>query len=155
MGDLVRHASEQEALRSRHALVADHDQIGLRLLGDVEDRVGRVALAGMRLSLDVLLPRLARRAVEHQANVLTWVDGVPDVAGELGRLVAQALLGDRREGADDVQLGPGHLRQLDRLADGVRRRLRPVGANHDAAEHSRLLRSGTRPYYPAAGGPSI
>ena len=45
MGDLVRHAAEQEALGAGHALVADHDQVGVGLLGDVEDRVGRVALA--------------------------------------------------------------------------------------------------------------
>ena len=41
MGDLVRHTAEQEALRAGHALVADHDQVGALLLGDVEDRVSR------------------------------------------------------------------------------------------------------------------
>ncbi len=47
MGHLVRHRAEQEALRAGHPLVADDDQVGLLLLGDVEDRVGRVALAGV------------------------------------------------------------------------------------------------------------
>ena len=50
MGDLVRHAAEQEALRAGHALVADHDQVGALLLGHVEDRVGGVALARVRLN---------------------------------------------------------------------------------------------------------
>ncbi len=54
--DLVRHGAEQEALRARHALVADHDQVGALLLGDVEDRVGRVALA--RVRVDVLDARI-------------------------------------------------------------------------------------------------
>ena len=54
---------EQEALGARHALVADDDQVGLPLLGDVEDRVGRIALAGVRMDLDPgLLDLLAGRA---------------------------------------------------------------------------------------------
>ena len=61
MGDLVRHAAEQEALRAGHALVADHDQVGVLLLGDVEDRVGRVALARVGLDLDPLLLEVLRR----------------------------------------------------------------------------------------------
>ena len=45
VGDLVRHRAQQEALGAGHALVADDDQVGVVLLGDVEDGVGRVALA--------------------------------------------------------------------------------------------------------------
>ena len=56
MGDLVRDASQQEALGSGHALVADHDQVGLLLLGHVQDRVGGVALAGVGLHLHAGLP---------------------------------------------------------------------------------------------------
>ena len=55
MRDLVRHAPEQEALGAGHALVADHDQVGALLLGDVEDRVGRVALARVSLHVDARL----------------------------------------------------------------------------------------------------
>jgi hypothetical protein len=47
MGDLVGHGAEQEALGAGHALVADDDEVGFLLLGDVEDRVGGVALAGV------------------------------------------------------------------------------------------------------------
>ena len=36
----------RKRLVAGHALVADHDEVGAGLLGDVEDRVGRVALAG-------------------------------------------------------------------------------------------------------------
>ena len=49
VGDLVRHRAEQEPLGAGHSLVSDHDQIALLLLGDVEDRVGGVSLAGERL----------------------------------------------------------------------------------------------------------
>ena len=58
VGDLVRHRAEQEALGAGHALVADDDQVGLLLLGDVEDRVGRVALA--RIQVDLRRPPRAR-----------------------------------------------------------------------------------------------
>ena len=39
MGDLVRHAAEQEALGPAHALVADDDDVGADLSGDGDDRV--------------------------------------------------------------------------------------------------------------------
>ena len=47
MGDLVRDAAEQEAAGPGHPLVADDDQVGADLLGDVEDRVGGVSFAGV------------------------------------------------------------------------------------------------------------
>ena len=40
MGDLVGHRAEQETLGTGHPLVPHDDQIGLLLLGDIEDRVG-------------------------------------------------------------------------------------------------------------------
>ena len=43
MRDPVRHRAEQEALGAGAAAVADDDEVGAALLGDVEDRVGRVA----------------------------------------------------------------------------------------------------------------
>ena len=55
MGDLVRDAAEQEALRARHPLVADHDQVGVLLLGDVEDRVRWVAFAREGDAADAIL----------------------------------------------------------------------------------------------------
>ena len=45
VADLVRDRPEQEPLGPSHPLVADHDQVGARLLGHVEDRVGGAALA--------------------------------------------------------------------------------------------------------------
>ncbi len=48
----------RKRLAPRHALVADHDQIRAALLGDVEDRVGGVALASVDVDVDA---RLARR----------------------------------------------------------------------------------------------
>ena len=64
MGDVVGDAAEQEAAGPGHALVADHDQVGLGLFGDVEDRLGGVGLDRVGLDLDPLLagrPRQRRR----------------------------------------------------------------------------------------------
>ena len=93
--DLVRHAPEQEALRAGHALVADDDQVGLLLLGDVQDRVGGVALAREGLDLDAVLsrPRLAASA-SGGLDVLARADGVRDVRGDLLPLLAQPRLAD-------------------------------------------------------------
>jgi hypothetical protein len=44
MGDLVRHRAQQKALGAGHPLVADHDQAGLALLGDVETERGHGVL---------------------------------------------------------------------------------------------------------------
>src|SRR6185295_11864919 len=49
--NLVRHAAEQEPLGARHALVADHDQVGPGLLGDVQDRVGGISFTRKGLGL--------------------------------------------------------------------------------------------------------
>ena len=59
--DPVRDGAEQEPLRARHALVADDDQVGAELLGDVEDRVRGIALARPAARLDAGLARRARR----------------------------------------------------------------------------------------------
>src|SRR5436305_6161053 len=50
MGHLVRYRAEQEPLGAGHALVADHDQSRALLFGDIEDRVGGIALARERLN---------------------------------------------------------------------------------------------------------
>ena len=44
VADAVGHRAQQEALGARHALVAHHDQVGVVLLGNVENRVGGIAL---------------------------------------------------------------------------------------------------------------
>src|SRR4051794_32913923 len=50
--DLVRHRAEQEPPGAGHALVAHDDQVRVAFLGDVEDRVRRVALAREDLDLE-------------------------------------------------------------------------------------------------------
>ena len=45
VADLVRHGAEQEPVGAGHALVADDDEVGAALLGDVQERGRRVALA--------------------------------------------------------------------------------------------------------------
>ena len=75
MGDLVRHGSEQEPLGSREAAVADDDQVGALLFGDIENRVGRVALARERLDLaDAGGTRLGSGLLEDREHVLSRLD---------------------------------------------------------------------------------
>ena len=81
MGDVVGDAAEQEAAGSGHALVADHDQIGVGLFGDVEDRLGRLALDRVGLHLDPLLARRRGGGIEDQVDVLARADLVLDVSG--------------------------------------------------------------------------
>ena len=103
--DVVRHAAEQEAAGAGHALVAHDDQVGLGLLGDVEDRVRRTALARVGQDLDAGLLRGAGRGFEDLVDVLLRADRVGDVRRNLVGLLAQACPPDRLEGADDVEAG--------------------------------------------------
>ena len=52
-----------------HSLVADHDQVGVLLLGDVEDRVGGVAAAGVAVGLDTRRVRGAGGFLEHGVDL--------------------------------------------------------------------------------------
>ena len=70
MGDVVRHAAEEVAARPGHPFVADHDQVGLHLFGDVQDGVGRVALDRMGLRLD---PGGGRNDLEDILNLMQVV----------------------------------------------------------------------------------
>src|SRR5690606_269449 len=117
-----------------HALVADDDQVGLELLGDVEDRVRRVALAGVRLHLHPGLLRGTGRGVQGGVDVLARADGVGDVPGDLAALLAQPGLGHGLVSADDVELGAAELGELDRLPDGLCSRVGAVGAYNDSLE---------------------
>src|SRR5688500_14088757 len=57
VGNLVRHASKEEAPGAGHPLVADDDEVCARLLGNIENRIRRRALAGMGVDLDPGFPR--------------------------------------------------------------------------------------------------
>src|SRR6266516_4329906 len=135
VGDLVRHAAEQEALRAGHPLVADHDQVRLDLLGDVQDRVGGIPLPRVALGFDPMLLRHADGAVERHVDVLPRANRVRDVSRRLTLLLAQAGLGNRLEGGHDFELRPRQLGELDRLANRLGRRVGAVCANHYALEH--------------------
>ena len=123
-----------------HSLVADHDQIGADLLGDVEDRVGGIALPRMRLDVDPLLLGKPGGGLEGDVHVLARTQRIGHVAGHLALLLADATAGDRLEGRHHAQLRAGELRQPDRLANSLARRLGAVGANHDALEQAVSLR---------------
>src|SRR3954454_5549783 len=135
MRDLVRHGAEQEALGSGHALVADDDEVGVGLLGDVEYRVGRITLAGVDVRVDAGLLGLIGRLLERVVDVLAGVDHPLQVLGSLLGLLAQTRVGDRLVGADELDLGPDGLRQVDGLGDRAVGGLRAVSAHHDGSEH--------------------
>src|SRR4051794_7639092 len=138
MRDLVRHRAEQEALGAGHALVADDDQVGALLLGDVEDGVGGVALARVGLDLHAGLLGLLGRLAERRVDVLARVDHPLDVVGDLRALLPQALAGDGLVGADELELGLQLRREVHRLLDRLIGGLRPVCTDHDRLEHAAL-----------------
>ena len=106
------------------------------LFGDVEDRLGRVALDRMGLDLDPLLAGVGGGGVEDEVDVLARADLVLDVGRGVALLALDLALGDRLVGADDAELGAGELGEVDGLAHGLGGGLRPVGTNHDASEHA-------------------
>jgi hypothetical protein len=67
--DLVRDAAEQVALRAGHPLVAHHDEIGVLVLGDLDECGGGVALASMRLSLHSAGAHADERLCEDRLDV--------------------------------------------------------------------------------------
>jgi serine protease len=123
VGDLVRDAPEEEAPGAGHALVPDHDQVRLGLLGHVEDRIGWIAFARVRVDLELLLQRWGGGRLERGVDVLARSDRIGDVAGNLTALLAQPLLRHGLERTDHLELGAVHLRELDCLLDGLGRGL--------------------------------
>jgi len=72
MGHLVRDAPEHEALHSTHALVSDHDQIGIHSLRDADERVRHVSIAGtVDLDGDSLALRLGEQLPTRVFGSLT------------------------------------------------------------------------------------
>ena len=137
VGDLVRHAAEQEALGAGHALVADHDQVGVLLLGDVEDRVRRLALAGEGAAPRRRPPRppwRPRRASRRRPRCGPTVCSMS--LGRLEPLLAQPRLRHRARTRSRCQSdAPVLLRELGRLAHRLLGGLRAVRPDHDASEH--------------------
>ena len=80
-------------MRAGHALVPDHDQVGVLLLGHIEDRVRRLALTGDGLDLDAGVVHVLGRIGERRVDVLVRAQRVLDVAGRLEPLLAQAPCG--------------------------------------------------------------
>ena len=143
MGDLVRHRAEQEALGAGHALVADDDQVGAALLGDVEDRVGgspsRAKVSTSTPASSTSLGRLA----ERRLDVLARVDHPLQVLRRLARLLAQALPGDRLVGGDESSVAPICLASSTACRTAFWP-CRTVGPHHDRAEHALHRRDHSR-----------
>src|SRR5262245_8551488 len=148
--DLVRNAAEQEPARTGHSLVPDEDEVGVVLLGDVEDRIGGIALSRMGDDLDALLLRRRRRPVEHELNVLARIDRVRDVARDPRLLLPEPGLRHRLVGAHDLQLRVGELGELDGGLHRPGGGLRAIGSNHYALEHQ----SSSKPELAAAVYPA-
>jgi len=119
VGDVVGDAAEQEAAGAGHALVADHDQVGLGLLGDVEDRLSGVGLYRVGLNLDPLFLGRGCGGVEDQVDVLARADLVLDVRRGAGLLAGDALIWDGGVGADNAECRAGKLGEVDGLAHGL------------------------------------
>ena len=77
VGDLVRDGAEQEPVGARHALVADDDEVGAALLGDVEQGGRRVALAGVGRDLDARRRDLLGRLAQRPLDVVAGADAPP------------------------------------------------------------------------------
>jgi hypothetical protein len=60
VSDLVRNGAQEEPPGPGHALVSHHDQVDVRVLGDLDEDVGRLALRHQRLDLHALRPALGR-----------------------------------------------------------------------------------------------
>ena len=97
MGDLVRHRAQQKALGAGHPLVADHDQAGLALLGDVETERGH----GVLLAHPERCPAFHRdpRMLESlvRAGVLTSITA-GSLVGHFGEPVRRFALELARDG---------------------------------------------------------
>src|SRR4051794_25082590 len=100
VGDVVGDAAKQETARPGHALVTDHDQVGFGLFGDVEDRLGGLALDRMCLHLDPLLAGGRGGGVKNQIDVLARADLVLHIRRGAFLLAFDLPLRDRRVGAD-------------------------------------------------------
>ena len=133
VGDLVGHRAQQEALGSGHAPVADHDQVTALLLGDIDDRVGRVALACECLDrgdagATSSISRLLITAFEQ--DIHEFAVDLLGPAGLLGKSAPQAvqrsrwLLGFLRTRASTIGAGTREI-QLNTVAEQV------LGLPHD------------------------
>ena len=84
MGDVVGDAAEEKAAGTCHPLVANHNQVGVAFLGDVEDRLARVALDRMGLDLYPLLFGAAAAAESRtRVDVLARADLILDIGGSV------------------------------------------------------------------------
>src|SRR3954451_10215291 len=131
MRHLVRHTAEKEALGACHALVADDDQVGALLLGDVEDGIRRVALAREGLHLHTRLVDLFGRGVERGLHVLARIDRPLEVFRRTLPLAAQTTLRYRLVGADDVQRSTDTLGELGGLPNRLLGSVGAVRTYHD------------------------
>ena len=107
MGDLVGNAPEQEALRARHPLVADDDQVRPLLLRDVEDRIGGVALAREGADLDPAPAEPLGSLPERGLDVLARVDHVLEVVSAYEPVPQDRLREEAQQVPGDIAYGVG------------------------------------------------
>ena len=114
MADLVRHAPEDEALGARHPSRPHDDQVGVGVVGGVEDHLRGVAAVDTDAHLGEA-DFLGDRA--PAAGSLLGAGSVGDRPLDLARDIAAGAAAAVAEGADDDELTVERLGQLGRLAD--------------------------------------
>lgn len=80
VGDLAGDVAQHEPLAFLHSAIADHDEIGIDLLGHVEDRRRRVAWAGIYVRWNANLGGAVGRGGEHRPGDVGLVD-LPRLSG--------------------------------------------------------------------------
>ena len=141
VGDPVGDGAEQEAPGAGHPLVADHDQVGAELLGDVEDRVRGIALARVGARRHARRAGAVRGVVQRRVDVRAAVDHPLQVRWERTGLAPDPLARDGLVGRDDLERAAAQRGELDGRVDRHAGRLGSVRADHDRAEHRAIIRA--------------
>jgi hypothetical protein len=112
-----------------HAAVADHQHVGLVLVGEAHQHLGRLARRGLARPPQALLVGELLGLREDRVDVLLGIDRPLHVVGGLALLPAQPVLVHRVVDAQEDDPRLVGLRQLDRGLHGLARRARPIRAH--------------------------
>jgi hypothetical protein len=95
MGDRVGHAAWQKPARTRHSLVADHDEIGTDRRCDRNDPLRRATIPGVRPESRAQPAHRSRisRAAPGLASRHSYAEAIPDIAiGSAAAAIATAVV---------------------------------------------------------------
>lgn len=134
VGNLVRHRTEQETAGPGHSLVADHDQVRVDFFGNLENRIGRIAVHRMPRDFHLEPSGDRGRPVKGEIHVLAGTEFMCHVSRRAARLFLVTPVRNRLEGAHDIERSPRHPGQFGRLTDRFAGRLGTVGTDNYALE---------------------